>query len=332
MVEVTVKSGKTNAVHVGAEVALVYQESLDRPVWTVGELQTTDENGKARFLSVPTGKEVTFRARAHYHVPTIATITVAPTTAAGALEITMPAAAPKVFYTGVVEPVDNDNLRLKASFDFNQVVVKNDVGLYIADPATNLRDSTGHPDLIGGRLTFMTYNGLVPNQDNLVATVTYTGFGDIGRFDIVSKALFRKEYEVDPLAQDGFTGRQTDADGNVLPAGIAVPPGYLPPEIDSFNLEVASPPFRTVTAWLTKLVTRQVKLLNLLARPSSSPLVQATVTLAQALSRKAFLKSPSLTPKVPSLNQDGTMLAPRPGQKSASSRIQSATITQPRAT
>lgn len=242
-VEVTVKSGKTNAIHVGAEVALVYQESLDRPVWTVGELQTADENGKARFLSVPTGKMVTFRARAHYHVPTIATITVDPTTAAGALEITMPAAAPKVFYTGVVEPVDNDNLRLKASFDFNQVVVKNDVGLYIADPATNLRDnaSTGYPDLIGGRLTFMTYNGLVPNQDNLVATVTYTGFGDIGRFDIVSKALFRKEYEVDPLAQDGFTGRQTDADGNVLPAGIAVPPGYLPPEIDSFNLEVASP-------------------------------------------------------------------------------------------
>jgi hypothetical protein len=243
MVEVTVKSGKTNAVHVGAEVALVYQESLDRPVWTVGELQTTDENGKARFLSVPTGKEVTFRARAHYHVPTIATITVDPTTAAGALEITMAAAAPKVFYTGVVEPVDNDNLRLKASFDFNQVVVKNDIGLYIANPLTNLRGdaSTGYPDLTGGRVTFMTYNGLVPNQDNLVATVTYTGFGDIGRFDIVSKAMFRKEYEVDPLAQNGFTGRQTDADGNVLPAGINVPPGYLPPEIDSFNLEVASP-------------------------------------------------------------------------------------------
>jgi len=243
MVEVTVKSGKTNAVHVGAEVALVYQESLDRPVWTVGELQTTDENGKARFLSVPTGKEVTFRARAHYHVPTIATITVDPTTAAGALEITMAAAAPKVFYTGVAEPVDDNNLRLKASFDFNQVVVKNDIGLYIADPLTNLRDnaSTGYPDLIGGRVTFMTYNGLVPNQDNLVATVTYTGFGDIGRFDIVSKAMFRKEYEVDPLAQNGFTGRQTDADGNVLPAGINVPPGYLPPEIDSFNLEVASP-------------------------------------------------------------------------------------------
>jgi hypothetical protein len=200
----------------------------------------------ARFLSVPTGKEIAFRARAHYHLPKIETLTVDPVTAAGSKEIIMLPAPPKVFYTGMAE-LDANNpelLKLRALFDFNQVVIKNDVGLYIGDPNTNKRDNCAFPDLIGGRITNMLYNGSVPtpaNGESLIASVTYTGFGNIGRFDIVSNAMFRKEYEVDPLSQDGFTGRQLDADGNSLPIGIAVPPGYLDPSIDSFNLEVASP-------------------------------------------------------------------------------------------
>lgn len=247
-VEVTVKSqkpGEDPKTFIGAEVALVYQETASSP-WVVGEIQTTDENGLARFLSVPTGKEMTFRARAHYHLPKIATLTVDPVTAAGSKEIIMLPAPPKVFYTGIAE-LDADNpelLKLRALFDFNQVVVKNDVGLYIGDPNTDKKDECLFPDLIGGRITNMSFNGSVPtpaNGDSLIASVTYTGFGNIGRFDIVSNAMFRKEYEVDPLAQDGFTGRQTDDEGNVLPVGIAVPPGYLDPTVDSFNLEVASP-------------------------------------------------------------------------------------------
>jgi hypothetical protein len=58
---------------------------------------------------------------------------------------------------------------------------------------------------------------------------------------------FRKEFEVDPMSEQGFAGRMTDTTGNQLPTGLFVPPGYLPPEINSFELKVEDKPAGTPT-------------------------------------------------------------------------------------
>lgn len=244
-VEVDVK-GSDGKAYMGAEVALVYQEGL---VWTVGEVQITDENGAARFLSVPIGKEVKFRARAHFHKPTIGTLAAASNTGQSTLPITMEALPPKVFYSGMLKPVvgDQNKLSLEANFDFNMVVDEGDLKLFIdAANAVSPTDRLGvckFPDRIGTRLTTMRFSGEVPNVNNLVASVTHRDV-QIGSFSLQTAALFLKEFEVDPLSADGFTGRQVDANGTLLPTGITVPPGYLNPTIDSFKLEVATPTIR----------------------------------------------------------------------------------------
>ncbi len=244
-VEVDVK-GSDGQAYMGAEVALVYQEGL---VWTVGEVQITDENGAARFLSVPIGKEVKFRARAHFHKPTIGTLAAASNTGQSTLPITMEALPPKVFYSGMLKPVvGNQNmLYLDANFDFNMVVDEGDLKLFIdAANAVSPVDRLGvckFPDMIGTRLTTMRFSGEVPNVNNLVASVTHRNI-EVGSFSLQTAAVFLKEFEVDPLSADGFTGRQVDASGTLLPTGITVPPGYLDPTIDSFKLEVATPTIR----------------------------------------------------------------------------------------
>lgn len=242
-VEVDVK-GSDGQAYMGAEVALVYQEGL---VWTVGEVQITDENGAARFLSVPIGKEVKFRARAHFHKPTIGTLAAANNTGQGTLLVTMEALPPKVFYSGLLKPLAGGKLSLDANFDFNMVVDKGDLKLFIdAANAVSPVDRLGvckFPDMIGTRLTTMKFSGEVPNVNNLVASVTHRNI-EVGSFSLQAAAVFLKEFEVDPLSADGFTGRQVDASGTLLPTGITVPPGYLDPTIDSFKLEVATPTIR----------------------------------------------------------------------------------------
>lgn len=242
-VEVDVK-GSDGQAYMGAEVALVYQEGL---VWTVGEVQITDENGAARFLSVPIGKEVKFRARAHFHKPTIGTLAAASNTGQSTLPITMEALPPKVFYSGLLKPLADGKLSLDANFDFNMVVDKGDLKLFIdAANAVSPVDRLGvckFPDMIGTRLTTMKFSGEVPNANNLVASVTHRNI-EVGSFSLQTAAVFLKEFEVDPLSADGFTGRQVDASGTLLPTGITVPPGYLDPTIDSFKLEVATPTIR----------------------------------------------------------------------------------------
>jgi len=239
-VEVDVK-GSDGKAYMGAEVALVYQEGL---VWTVGEVQITDENGAARFLSVPIGKEVKFRARAHFHKPTLGTLEASKNTGQGVLLITMEALPPRVFYSGMLKPLAGGALTLDANFDFNMVVDKGDLKLFIdKSDSTSLSDRMGSckfPDIIGTRLTTMKFSGEVPNVNNLVASVTHKDI-EIGSFSLQTTAMFLKEYSVDPLSADGFTGRQVDASGTLLPVGITVPPGYLDPTIDSFKLEVATP-------------------------------------------------------------------------------------------
>lgn len=262
-VEITVTSSKDKKPYIGAEVAMVFQEDPTKPVWTVGELQTTNEAGIARFLSVPIGKAITFRARAHYHAPALQTLEAAKNTGVSTLAIEMPVLLPKVFYTGTLTPIDTDpnKLTLKASFDFNQVVVKDAVGLYIGVPGSDeaaadrvpSMPASWFPDLIGTRITNMLFNGEVSNAGGLVASVTFTDAGtvsQIGSFSLLQTAMFRKEFEVDPLAADGFTGRQVDNSGNTLPTGISVPPGYLPPTVSSFELEVASPTEEMTSAGL----------------------------------------------------------------------------------
>jgi hypothetical protein len=44
------------------------------------------------------------------------------------------------------------------------------------------------------------------------------------------------------MSEQGFAGRMTDEAGNQLPTGLFVPPGYLPPEIESFQLKVEDKP------------------------------------------------------------------------------------------
>jgi len=242
-VEVDVK-GSDGKAYMGAEVALVYQEGL---VWTVGEVQITDENGAARFLSVPIGKEVKFRARAHFHKPTLGTLSASSNTGQSKLPISMEALPPRVFYSGQLKPVAGGKLSLEASFDFNMVVDKGDLKLFIdAANSGSLVDRLGvckFPDIIGTRLTTMNYSGEVPNVNNLVASVTHKSV-EVGSFSLQTAAAFLKEFDVDPLSADGFTGRQVDASGTLLPTGITVPPGYLDPTIDSFKLEVATPTIR----------------------------------------------------------------------------------------
>lgn len=243
--EAIVKSADGNVPLIGAEVAMVFKESPTATVWTIGEVQVSDETGRVQFNTVPVGRDITFRARAHYHAPYIHQLTAAANTGEVSDVITLQKANPKVFYTGFVTPNETDatKLNLNALFDFNQVVTQSRLGLRIAgeDRINNAQAL----DAIAGRLTSMRFNNTVPNVDPLIASVSYDTanngtYVEIGNFNLLGNALFTKEYEVDPLGTSGFTGRQTDANGNQLPVGIAVPPGYLDPTIESFNLTVSS--------------------------------------------------------------------------------------------
>ena len=244
--EAIVKSADGNIPLIGAEVAMVFKESPTATVWTIGEIQVSDETGRVQFNTVPVGRDITFRARAHYHAPYIYQLTAAANTGDVSDVITLQKANPKVFYTGFVSANETDatKLNLNALFDFNQVVTQSRLGLNIAGE-DRIADAQAL-DAIGGRLTSMRFNNTVPNVDPLIASVSYDTanngtYVEIGNFNLLGTAMFTKEYEVDPLGASGFTGRQTDASGNQLPVGIAVPPGYLDPTIDSFNLTIATP-------------------------------------------------------------------------------------------
>jgi hypothetical protein len=249
--EALVKSSDGNKPLIGAEVSLVYSETIDgTDIWTVGEVQTTNEVGVAKFSTVPTGREVKFRTRAFYHKPNITAVTVDAVKKLATAAITLDKALPKVFYTGTLAPVTGDDtkLRLKATFDFNQPVYSNRLGLYIGDltagNVTNLVPGSITPvDEIGGRFTAMNFDSNVNKVATLTASVTYDMNNDnndkrIGLFFLSEKTIFSKEFDVDPLAKTGFTGRQTDASGNQLPTGLTVPAGYLDPAIESFNINV----------------------------------------------------------------------------------------------
>ncbi|MEW6709159.1 MAG: hypothetical protein AB1403_04985, partial [Candidatus Riflebacteria bacterium] len=239
--EATLKSSDGGATLIGAEVAMVFKESAETLVWTVGETQITDETGRVQFSTVPTGKDINFRAKAFYHKPFIFTLTAANNTGAASTTITMEKANPKVFYTGFVSAHETDTtlLNVKGVFDFNQPVYQARLGLKI-DEAERLTDATA-VDLIGGRLTSMRFVNTIPNKPVVVATVSYDTANNgtkvsIGEFEMVGGAVFRKEYEVDPLSANGFAARKTDSNGNVLPIGLSVPQGYLDPTIESFTI------------------------------------------------------------------------------------------------
>ena len=249
--EALVKSSDGDKPLIGAEVSLVYSEAVDGvDIWTVGEVQTTNESGVVKFSTVPTGREVKFRTRAFYHKPNITAVTVDATKKIATATITLDKALPKVFYTGTLAPVDGNDqkLRLKATFDFNQPVYKDRLGLYIgnidAGNGANLVPGSINPvDEIGGRFTAMKFDNDVDKVATLTASVTYDLNNDnnakrIGLFFLSQKTVFSKEFDVDPLAKTGFTGRQTDASGNQLPTGLTVPAGYLDPAIESFNINV----------------------------------------------------------------------------------------------
>ncbi len=234
--EATVVGNTDGKPKVGAEVALIYKEDPTSLLWTVADRKYADENGFVKFTTVPTGREVTFRARAHYHQPLIYTLSATENNGNATASLKLVEAAPKVFFTGRVEELSPASYTLKASFDFNRVVTKADLALYI-DEVSRLGDCT-FPDDIGGRITNMLFNNEIPKKDEVIASVTYSTFGRIGLFNVVGGALFRKEFEVDPLSANGFTGRQTDSNGNKLPVGLNVPAGYLDPTVNSFQIVV----------------------------------------------------------------------------------------------
>jgi hypothetical protein len=243
---------------IGAEVTMILEKATNIDaveeggdtsftLFTPAAVQFADENGVCKFSSVPVGKEVRFRARNFYYKPEVASLT---TTGADEIAITLTKAPPKVFYTGRVKPVegsDPQQMTIDSTFDFNQVVVKNNLGMIFAGDTQTLTSSKfTYPDLMGGRLTNFRFTDTFTKANSVIATVTYeitSGVAtSIGEFDVMAGFRFRREFEVDPLSEDGFAGRMTDENGNQLPTGLSVPPGYLPPEIDSFQLKVEDKP------------------------------------------------------------------------------------------
>lgn len=225
---------------IGAEVSMVYRESETSPVWTTGAVEYTDDNGRFVFTNMP--KIATrLRARFNNYNPALFDVPAASHTQeilTGLIE--MQEAAPKVFYTGYIE-ADSTNdavLTLKGSFDFNRVVEKARVGFKIADE--DKYSYLTFPDDIGGRITTMHFAGSIPNRPSVGASVTYD-LSLIGNFELVGGALFRREFEVDPLSESGFEARLTDSSGNQSFAGLVAPPGFLDPSIESFELIVEDP-------------------------------------------------------------------------------------------
>jgi hypothetical protein len=216
-------------------------------IYTPAEVQFADENGLAKFSSVPVDKVVKFRARNFYYVPQTVDVT---TTGADEKTIALVKALPKVFYTGRVEPVTGSDteMKLNSTFDFNQVVEQGKLGMIFAKTAQDVTDTSKftYPDLMGGRLTNFRFADNFTKADSVIATITYDS-SSIGEFDVMAGFRFRKEFEVDPMSEQGFAGRMTDTTGNQLPTGLFVPPGYLPPEINSFELKVEDKPAGTPT-------------------------------------------------------------------------------------
>lgn len=248
--EVTVTDKISNAPIIGAEVTMIVEKatSIDGSsfsIFTPADVQYADDSGKAKFSSVPVGEKVRFRAKYFYYV---ATTTEVLTTGADQVGIALSKAPPKVFYTGQVIPVDGDatQLQLKANFDFNQVVERAKIGFNFNGTDQDVAGTKfTYPDILGGRLTNFAFADTFakPTVDGTAvnAIVAYD-LSTIGTFDVMAGLKFRKEYEVDPMAANGFAGRMTDASGNQLPTGLSVPPGYLPPEVDSFELKVEDKP------------------------------------------------------------------------------------------
>jgi hypothetical protein len=247
--EIKVTDSVSGAPQIGAEVTMIVEKetTIDNAsftIYTPAEVQFADENGRAKFSSVPVGKVVKFRARNFYYVPQTVDVT---TTGADEKIIALVKAAPKVFYCGRVEPIEGDdaNRKLSASFDFNQVVEKTKLGLKIDGTAEDLNDTTkfAYPDIMGDRLTNMKFTGNIPVKPSVNAEVSHSDYASaLGVFDVMAGFRFRKEFEVDPMSEQGFAGRMTDEAGNQLPTGLFVPPGYLPPEIESFQLKVEDKP------------------------------------------------------------------------------------------
>jgi hypothetical protein len=250
--EVTVTDKDSGAPMIGAEVTMIVEkstsiDSTDFTIFTPADVQFADENGVVRFASVPVSEKVRFRARNFYYTPI--TVEVAETTGSDQVSIQMQKAPPKVFYTGQVTKVDGSEteLQLKAQFDFNQVVERAKMGFNFNN--TDYPDVTvskfTYPDLLGGRLTNFafadTFTKPTVEGTPVNAVVAYNS-STIGTFDVMAGLKFRKEFEVDPLAESGFAGRMTDDSGNQLPVGLFVPPGYLPPDINSFELKVEEKP------------------------------------------------------------------------------------------
>jgi hypothetical protein len=249
---VKVTDANSGEAMIGAEVTMILKKSTNIDaieeggdtsftLFTSAAVKSTDENGVCKFSSVPVGKEVRFRARNFYYKPEVASLT---TTGADEIAITLTKAPPKVFYTGRVEPVEGSTteMTLKSTFDFNQVVEQIKLGMVFAGNVQDVQSNKfTYPDLMGGRLTNFRFTDTFTKANSVIATVTYDA-SSIGEFDVMAGFRFRREFEVDPLSEDGFAGRMTDDSGNQLPTGLSVPPGYLPPEIDSFELKVEDKP------------------------------------------------------------------------------------------
>jgi hypothetical protein len=138
-------------------------------------------------------------------------------------------------------------MTLRSTFDFNQVVEQGKMGMIFAGDIQDVTSSKfTYPDIMGGRLTNFRFTDTFTKDDSVIATITYDA-STIGEFDVMAGFRFRREFEVDPMSEQGFAGRMTDETGNQLPTGLFVPPGYLPPEIESFELKVEDKPEGTPT-------------------------------------------------------------------------------------
>ncbi len=213
-------------------------------VYVPAEVQITDESGRAVFASVPSGKDVSVRARAFYKEPKVVPVP-ADTTR---VDITMTEAKPKVFYRGKMAKGTDGKYSLDANFDFNKPVEVGLLHYFFGSDAEENLDSTDftYPDKIGSKIMTMGFKRVgidEPAGDNksLLARMFYNGVADtdkIGEFNVFEGIMFRTVQPVDPTAEDGFNARQTDDEGNQLPAGITVPPGMLPPEVEQFTMTV----------------------------------------------------------------------------------------------
>lgn len=241
---ITVNDADGNPL-IGAEVAMIIPQVVDDvTVYNVTDRRATDHAGVVRFSGVPVGVDVRFRARAHFH--STKTEPIEETEETNTLTIQLSEQNSRVFFNGSTN-LSNGGLNLTANFDFDRVVRKDDIEVKALVRSegtdTDVTTITGDmvfPDEIFGSVTNMRYEGVLDNKANMYIVVEWDG-NEVGAFRLLENTRLRRELEVDPLAETGFTGRAVDKTGNELPIGLLAQAGYLTPKVDAFQIEVNEP-------------------------------------------------------------------------------------------